>query len=254
METKSPLLLCFPPSYRISEKWELLQKQNPTLRLEYSKKDELLIFEKDIFFEYIESVELFFPKEIMPTYRQKQSIEHRSKSYRIESDAEKITIIMATSSLIGMLTFAVLGSIYIWLKNTKQGRGYAETTPYIFTEKGEKIRREADASYISYEDYDEKTQDNFGLGKAIPVPPTLVVEIVSAKYGTKAALWKMQNIWIRFGSKIGLVICPFTEKIYVFEKDHHYSQSIYLPFMHPKLEGYIGDFSEEVRKIRKNLE
>jgi len=250
---KSPILLKFPPSYRLDEKWEALQKLNPEVRLEIWKKNALLIFEKTYVFEDFESVELVFDKKNKPTYRQILAIENQSEHYRIEIEAQKITVIMATSSLIGLLTFAVLGSIYAWLQKTKKGNGYAESTPYVFTENGEKIRREADASFISFEDYDQETQKKW-VGKPIPVPPTLVIEIVSAKNGTKAAIWKMENIWIRFGSKIGVVVCPFSEKIYVFEKNNSYSQSIYLPFTHPKLEGYVGDFSEYIKDIRDNLD
>jgi len=248
---KSPILLKFPPSYRLDEKWEALQKLNPEVRLEIWKKNALLIFEKTYVFEDFESVELVFDKKNKPTYRQILAIENQSEHYRIEVDTEKIILIMATSSFIGMLTASIIASLYFYFK--KKGYIFSESTPYVFTENGEKVRREADASFISFEDYDQETQKKW-VGKPIPVPPTLVIEIVSAKNGTKAAIWKMENIWIRFGSKIGLVVCPFSEKIYVFEKNNSYSQSIYLPFTHPKLEGYVGDFSEYVKDIRDNLD
>jgi len=248
---KSPILLKFPPSYRLDEKWEALQKLNPEVRLEIWKKNALLIFEKTYVFEDFESVELVFDKKNKPTYRQILAIENQSEHYRIEVDTEKIILIMATSSFIGMLTASIIASLYFYFK--KKGYIFSESTPYVFTENGEKVRREADASFISFEDYDQETQKKW-VGKPIPVPPTLVIEIVSAKNGTKAAIWKMENIWIRFGSKIGLVVCPFSEKIYVFEKNNSYSQSIYLPFTHPKLEGYVGDFSEYIKDIRDNLD
>ena len=243
------IVLHFPSSYVLATHIAELQAANPDVFLVNGKKNSLCIAEKNYAFDEIEAIEIHFPESLTPLYRQFLAICQKNENYRLEFAPQKINLIMGTSALIGLLTFAVLGSIYAWLAKTKKGNGYSETTPYIFKdENGKTFFKEADASFISFEDCPEEKQNKW-LGKPIPVPPTLVIEIVSTKKGTKTAIFKMENIWMRFGSKIGLVICPFTETIYVFEKDKKYEQSIYIPFTHPDLDGYQGDFSNEVRKI-----
>jgi len=250
----SPLILHFPASYQLAEKFLSLRKLNSALHLELKSQDELWIFEKDFSFAHFESVDLYFPENQLISYQELLELEVQSTHYRLEQTPQKIIIIMATSSLIGFLTFAVLGSIYLWISKTKKGRGYAETTPYKFVdEHGHEIRREADASFIAFEDCSEEVQNSWE-GGAAQAPPTFVVEVVSAKYGTKSARKKMEEVWMYHGAKVGIVICPFTEKIYVYDQNGTSEQSTDETFQHPDLEGYEGDFSKEIQTIQQELE
>lgn len=249
----SPLVLHFPSSCALSEQFDLLEKLNPEIRLKLKADKQLWIFEKDFSFDEVEFVDLKIPDNQYITYQKLVALEKNYEHYRLEQTPKKVTIIMGTSGLIGFLTLAVLGSIYVWISKTNKGRGYAETTPYKFKdEAGNVVKKESDASYISFEDCLEEVQNQW-LGKPIEIAPTFAVEIVSAKYGTKPAKKKMEEVWMYHGSKVGIVICPFTEKIYVYDQKGKSEQSIYDVFQHPDLEGCLGDFSKEAKNIQQNL-
>ncbi|MCX8000885.1 MAG: Uma2 family endonuclease, partial [Leptospiraceae bacterium] len=109
---------------------------------------------------------------------------------------------------------------------------------------GKKIRRIPDISYISFESVPKEVQKKWkGF---IPTPPNLVIEIVSAKYGLKQDLTKMQNVWMKTGVDVGIVICPFSEKIFIFEKGkpNYTEQSIHSDFSHPLLPDYSENFGK----------
>ena len=159
---------------------------------------------------------------------------------------------MGTFSIIGLITSGIIISLGYWAKQRKKGRVWSETTEYHFThdKTGGKLVRMADVSFISYEDVPEEKQKQWGRSR-IPVAPTLSVEIVSSKYGLKPALQKMEEVWMRYGTQLGLVVCPFSKTLFIFEhgKPGYHEQSIYEPFTHPLLPGYEGDFSEYVDEV-----
>ena len=150
----------------------------------------------------------------------------------------------------------IIASFVIWAKNKNAGRVYTEEGEYKFEtkdENGEKqiLRRKPDVSFISYTDHSEKELDSWNE-QFIPKPATLIVEIVSSAKSLQKELDKMENIWLKHGTKLGLVICPFSKKIYTFEKGkkNYSTQSIYKKFTHPLLSDYEGDFSTYVDKVK----
>lgn len=74
----------------------------------------------------------------------------------------------------------------------------------------------------------------------------MALEIVSGKYGLKGDLDKMQTVWMPMGVDVGIVVCPYTETIYIFEKEKtgYTTQSIYKDFTHPFLPEYKENFGQ----------
>jgi Uma2 family endonuclease len=161
-------------------------------------------------------------------------------------------IYKSMGGIIGAITVAIIISLGAWAMAKRAGRVYSEDTDIILPNPDDPCQetwRKADVSFISYESAGEEEQKKFK--KAIRIPPDLVVEIVSSKGGLKPALWKMKYFWMRTGVKLGLVVCPFSKLIYIFEKgkEDHKEQSIYLPFRHPLLPDYIGFFGQYVDEV-----
>jgi hypothetical protein len=52
------------------------------------------------------------------------------------------------------------------------------------------------------------------------------------------------------GVDVGIVVCPFSEKIYIFEKgtNGYITQSIYENFSHPLLPGYSENYGKFLKK------
>jgi Uma2 family endonuclease len=164
-------------------------------------------------------------------------------------DKEEIFIKMGIFALIGLITALIGASFVNWARSRNSGNVYSDPTEYELDDSEnpeKKLRRIPDISYISYDSVSKKKQSEWN--GFIPVPPNLVIEIVSAKRGLKNDLKKMQDVWMKNGADIGLVICPFSEKIYIFEKgiSGYSSQSIHSDFSHPMLPGYIDNFGKYV--------
>lgn len=167
-------------------------------------------------------------------------------------DREEVIVKMGIFALISLLTGAVFASLFAWAKARNSGRVYTEDGGYLLEDhkrKGKFLNRMADVSYISYEKASSEEQDSWN--SYIPVSPSLAIEVVSAKKGLKPALKKMKDVWLATRTKLGLVICPFQKKIYVFElgKEKYKEQSIFEDFTHSSLPGYRENFGEFARKI-----
>ena len=168
---------------------------------------------------------------------------------------QKIYLRMGTFGIISAITAVIMASFVVWAQKYKNGRIYTEEGEYKFEredETGEKqiIRRKPDISYISYDDVPEEEQNRWNK-QYITTPATLAVEIVSSHRSLPKELKKMREVWMKYGTKLGLVICPFSKKIYVFEKDKegYTEQSIYEKFTHELLPGYEGDFSMYIDEV-----
>ncbi len=82
--------------------------------------------------------------------------------------------------------------------------------------------------------------------------PFFIIEVVSSKYSLQIDLCKMKKYWVSAGTQIGIVVCPFRQKYYLFEKDKdEYTE---LPFSQlfthdklPHLEINFADLLEEVQ-------
>jgi len=246
IETR-PIFLTFPPFF--SEKnidLDFLQSLNPDLLFAKKTENQLQIQERN------PQDEEYFCLNIGQNFSEDELevLQELNDELRLEANIKQLLIYKSMGGIIGTITAIVIASFITWAMSKKRGRVYSEDTDYKLPnpENDEEILwRKADVSFISYESVSEEKQKKFK--KAITVPPDVAVEIVSARYGLRPALWKMQYFWLKVGVKLGIVICPFSKKIYVFEKDKHYEQSIYLPFTHQLLPNFVGDFSQYIDDI-----
>jgi Uma2 family endonuclease len=234
-----------PSSYRLIEKMDELERLNPEVLLSIEVENCLTITESAFLFEDYGYFGIKVPRFTAAMF---EELHELNEEINFEfDDKEEIFIRMGTFAMISLLTVAIMSSFYMWAKSRNSGSVFGENGEYELDDSEnpeKKLRRIPDISYISYDSVSKKKQGEWN--GFIPVPPNLVIEIVSAKRGLKNDLNKMQNVWMKNGADIGLVICPFTEKVYIFEKgiSGYSSQSIHSDFSHPMLPGYTENFGK----------
>ncbi len=245
-----------PDKYQLSDGLvNEIQLLNSDLKIGTTNGNTLLVEENIFRFENYESIELKFPTSVFPDSNFDELYDINETELNFEQPGNHSIILkMGTFYVIGLITGAIFASLFVWAKNSKKGRTLPEDTEYDFSDNEEELPeqiRMADSSYISYDKVSEEEQKKWGR-KRIPIPPTLSIEVVSSKYGLKPALRKMQDVWMNYGTDLGVVVCPFSKKLYIFKKGKpgYTEQSIYKPFTHPLLPGYEGDFSEYVDEIQ----
>lgn len=235
----------FPNSYPLKEKLDELQKCNPDVQLSIEEENQLTISESAYLFEEYGYFGIKVPGFTAEMF---EELHELNEEINFEfDDNEEIFIRMGTFALISLLTMLIGASLVNWAKSRNSGNVYGENGEYELPDrkrKGKKLRRIPDVSYISYDSVSKEQQKTWN--GFIQVPPNLVIEIVSAKRGLKGDLKKMQGIWMQNGADIGLVICPFTEQIYIFEKgvNGYSTQSIHSDFSHPLLPDYLENFGK----------
>lgn len=239
----------FPETYSLLEHLPSLQEKNAHIALCIENENLLVATEHVFSFEDYGNISLKLPGL---SWKMFQDLHALNEELNFEfDDTEEVWIRMGVFRLIGKLTAKILTSLVNWASSSKKGEVYADPTEYELDhprENGKKIRRIPDVSYISFSKADEETQNSWD--GFIPIPPNMAIEIVSAKKGLKQDLKKMEEIWMPTGVDVGIVICPFTETIYVFEKGNsgHTTQSIFSPFTHPLLPGYSDTFGNYLNK------
>lgn len=239
----------FPKSYPLKERITELQKLNPNFVLSVKGKNSLLVCESAFLLEDYGYFGLKLPGFTWAMFEEMEKF-NEEMSFEFD-DEEEIFIKMGIFALISALTAAVLSSLYVWAKAKNRGRVYADPGGYELDhpeQAGKKIRRIPDISYISFETVPEEVQKSWkGF---IPHPPNLVIEIVSAKEGLKTDLKKMESVWMKTGVDVGLVICPYTEKLCIFEKgkSSYTEQSLYSDFTHPLLPEYSENFGKYLKE------
>jgi Uma2 family endonuclease len=242
----------FPKSYSLRERLEVLQKANPDFVLTLEDENSLMIAESAFL---LEDYGYFGIK--LPDFTAEMFDELHELNTEINfefDDREEVFIKMGIFALISVFTAAILSSFYVWAKSRKSGNVYSDPGEYELDDPerpGKKLRRIPDISFISFDSVPKETQKSWkGF---IPVPPNLVIEIVSAKRGLKGDLKKMETIWMKNGADVGLVICPFSEIIYTFNSVRtrhalsmtgYTTQSIHQDFSHPYLVGYSDNFGK----------
>jgi Uma2 family endonuclease len=242
----------FPRSYPLKDRLEDLQKYNEHILLELGHDNYLHISESEFFLKEFGSFSIKLPAFTADMFHELHNLNDEIK---LEfDDKEEVFVSMGTIAFISLLTMLIGASLVHWARNRKVGNVYGENGEYTLDDPqnpGKKIRRIPDISYISYSSVSEEEQDSWD--GFIPKPPNLVIEIVSAKEGLNKDLKKMQDVWMKSGADVGLVICPYSETIYIFEKEQkgYKTQSIYSDFYHSLLPGYSDNFGKYIKKGRK---
>ncbi len=156
---------------------------------------------------------------------------------------------------LSILTAVIMGSLVVWALAKAIGYIYSEDGDFLVEDPknpGKKIKRKPDISLVKFDKLSEEKQLNLLDGKPVPVAPNVVFEIVSQKNDLDETLEKMV-LWMENDVELGIVVDPYSEKIYIFEKnvEHYKEQSIFEPFTHYLLPDYVGDYSSLVQKIKK---
>jgi Uma2 family endonuclease len=259
VETKKETLqFNLPKWYPLNmEKLRVIQKLNPSVRLNKTSKYKLRIEEAEFSFNDFEWIELSMPTDFIlneDKFNELEEINGDNEISQIELDENGLIILkMGTFSEIAALTAMIISSFVVWASIQKKGRVYPENGGFSFLSANNIngfIVRLPDVSYIDFAKAPKEVQASWKQ-KRIPIPPTLAIEIVSSKYGLKPALKKAEEVWMHYGSDLCLVICPFSEKLYIFEqgKGNYTEQSIYEPFSHPLLPGYEVNFGDYLKEL-----
>ncbi|MCP5498880.1 MAG: Uma2 family endonuclease [Leptospiraceae bacterium] len=193
-------------------------------------------FDRDFF-------KVIFPFPIQENFF--DSMGEANRSHRLEFDTEGIIIHMGTFGLVGAFSIVIIAAIYVWNKKHKMGRIFDSSTNHDIYSQGISKRRLADISFIKYEKFNSKIIDlGYRLGS-----PTFCIEIVSNKNSLKENLEKMKNDWIPSGTELGLVVCPFRKKYYVFTGEGDYkTENFSVPFKNPILPGLILEFDKLLKE------
>ncbi len=242
-----------PEQYHISKSIIYdIQMLNTDITITNKKNNIIVIEESKYKFDDYEYIKFVFPDNFISNNNFDILYNINYEELNFEQVNNTIYIKMGIFDIIGLITAIIISSLVVWAKKGKKGRVRSENAEYDLKDPktGKSQKRMADISFISYEKASEEEQDKWIKGR-IPIAPTLSIEVVSSKYGLKPALLKMKLVWMFFGTDIGLVICPFSKKIYFFEKGKigYKTQSIYKTFTHKLLPDYIGDYSEYVDEI-----
>lgn len=252
-ETKQSKRIILPNSYPLTlDRLENLNQANQDLRIAKVLDNTIEITESNFSFQEQGVICIKLPDFNYTMFEEMHELNVETK---LEFANREVWIKMGIFGLIGILTAAILSSLYLWSRHQKSGQVYADPTEYELDDPEnpeKKIRRIPDVSYISYQSHSKEEQASWA-DSYIPKPPNLAIEIVSAKYGLKLDLKKMEDVWMKTGVDVGIVICPFSETIYIFEKGiiGHTMQSIYQDFTHSLLPNYRDNFGEYVKEYRK---
>lgn len=244
-------IIHFPVGYNnVPNRLEKIQKENHELEILLHDSHSLAI----TITETLEGYGYFAVK--LPGWQEDYFEDLRELNPEIHfeyANTEEVYIKMGIFAIIGAFTALIAASIVNWARKSKLGKVYSDPTEYeLEVEIGQKTqKRIPDLSFISYEKVAKEIQKTWK--ERIPVSPNLSVEIVSAKKGLKKDLNKMETVWMPSGVELGLVLCPYSEKIYIFEKGKksYRTQSIFKDFNHPVLPGYTENFGDILKECRE---
>lgn len=259
MYNSNNITLCFPESFSFDDvMFTTLQKRNKEYKLSLTDEKRLIIAEKDFAFIDTSYLEFRLPTNITEIQLDEfndvnQALQYNSNVRPVSFEwngNDLIYVKMGTFGIISAITVAIISGLYAWSTKNKKGRVYSEEGEYRLSNSDKTERRKPDVSFISYKNVSEEKQDEW-TNSFITSPPTLVIEVVSSKAGLKKEFEKMKTFWMPSGAHIGVVVCPFSKKYYIFEPGkRRRSKDIYKTFIHPLLEGYEGDFSTYVDKVK----
>ncbi|MEM7181731.1 MAG: Uma2 family endonuclease [Spirochaetota bacterium] len=245
-----PIFLRMPHSYPLDGlQLVKLQQDNPDVVLKLAQQNSLEILEHRFSFYEQGNFPLKLSGLTHPIFSEIHAL---NQELHLEfDDREEVRIQMGVIRLISKLTAKLITSFMNWATKHKLGEVYGENGEYHLQhpeKKEQHLRKIPDVSYISYSTASEEEQDSWE--SFLPIPPNMALEIVSAKYSLATELKKMQNVWMPVGVGVGIVVCPFSEKIYIFEngKQGYRQQSIYQDFTHPQLPKYKDNFGKYLKK------
>ena len=221
-----------------------MQKLNPAILITPGNTNEIVITEKDFSFDDIDFLEILTPESVVISEEIFEELCQINDNIKIELNPDsKIILTMLTPELIAAFTLLIGTTLVIWNRRVKKGRAFDATARFDLSDGEITKHRAPDVSYVAFE---KATKEFLAENKFIKIAPTFCIEIVSSKYGLKQNLRRMQDDWMAAGTEVGLVVCPYREKYYLFEKDikNYQEFNFYVPFVHDILKGLSVNFGE----------
>jgi hypothetical protein len=223
-----------------------IQLLNPEFIIGRTKGNILTLSESAFLFDDYRYIEIRFPTSIFPDSNFDRLYRINPSELNFEQPGNHSIILKkGVFCNVDQIFVQVSMSLFMWSNDNSAGRVYLGKAEYEFQRNNRKEVRMADISFMNF----DRVAKDFIFKERILVAPNLAIEIVSTKYGLKLVLNRMQEVWMEFDSAVGLVICPFSKKLYIFDKDadSYREQSIYDPFAHPLLPGYTENFGQFLR-------
>ena len=250
--TENSIKLILPSEIDFSQgQKQAMQMQNPYIFIDFNE-DRLLLSEAALSFDKISFLELHFPFEITEEQYEKIAELNELEIKKIEYSPQTLYIYMGTIGLIGTFTVGIITVIAIWNKKYKKGKIFDSQADYILKQKDGSIRRkQPDVSFLAFKNIIDKMFNERGF---IVAKPYFIIEVVSNKYSLQKDLDKMKNDWLPAGMEVGLVVCPFRQKYYLFEKgkDEYQIFDFEQVFAHEKLPELELNFQELLEEAKEN--
>ncbi len=185
-----------------------------------------------------EIFELYFPVSILQNDDFLVALADENQDYKLEVDQSKIYISrMGTIEVISAFTALIIFTLTAWARYKKNGKVYSESAGYHLKAIGQK--RCPDASFIDFEDV---AREILKQNKHLEHPPTLALEVISNEYDLPKEIQKMEKAWMKAGTKVGVLVNPYTQKYMVFEGKSKQEFDFKTVFKHQKLDELEIDF------------
>ncbi len=135
-----------------------------------------------------------------------------NRDQRIERDANhQITIMPPTNSETGSSNIEIAADLVIWNRQYKLGKTFDSSAGFTLS-TGAMLS--PDASWIAWEHWNALSpEDRRGFAR---ICPDFVVELLTPSDRLTDTMRKMEH-WLEAGAKLGWLIAPGTESVYIFE-------------------------------------
>ncbi len=126
----------------------------------------------------------------------------------------KVTLMSPVKKGSGGRENIVNGFVTMWAVNTKKGEAFSPSTGILLPDGAVKS---PDCAWVSDErlaKLDEEADEDF-----LKVVPDFIVEIRSSTDSLKKVKAKMKDIWMANGVKLGWLIDPYSEKVWIYRNE-----------------------------------
>jgi Uma2 family endonuclease len=249
--TENTIVLKLPKGVRFNDpQIEEIKRLNNSVEVRKGRQGaSLVIKEKDFIFEEVDFFEFYTFEGYTCTEKQLEALWRRNDELLLETNPDRTIIFkMFTSLLISSFSACVGGSLGIWNLEKKLGRVTGGKGVFIFP-----VSLKSRVPDLAYTSFEKMKKVNKWKSSYAKIAATLCIEILSNNNARELEknLAKMQNDWMPEGTDIGLVVDPFGEKYYMFEKGMTGQREIdfSIPFTHNLLPDLILDFGDLLKQV-----
>jgi Uma2 family endonuclease len=139
----------------------------------------------------------------------------QNDSLKFERDSEgNIFIMPNTGGITGNLNSELTTEITIWNRINKLGKTFDSSTTFRLPNTAV---RSADVAWVSIDRWNDlEIEDKI---KFPPICPDFVLELMSNTDSLKEAKRKMQDDWMANGCKLGWLIDPKSQRVYIYRQN-----------------------------------